>query len=364
MQHGNKDIVIIGGGLAGLSLAILTSRVGKSVLLIEKGAYPKHKVCGEYISLESKDFLLKLGVDITALQLPIIDTFVLTSHHGLKSTCALNPGGVGISRYKLDARLAQVAIDQGVELIQNERVTNVEKVSSNYIVKTAQGNEYQTKQVVGAYGRVSGLSDSEHEDAKTHIGVKYHLNSGPAQDVIEIHNFKGGYAGISAIEDGKYCLCYLAKAEGLKAYKGDIASYEKEILWQNPYLKQRLQADKLIAPVVTSQLVFGVNNADSLDYPLLGDAAGFIPPITGNGMSLAFRSASNLFEAMTAGNDLMSASKEYTNRYLKERINKGIFLQDLLFVDNTFFNKSLMYAMAKIPGLMNIMTKQAVGHTI
>ena len=73
------DAAIIGGGLAGLSLAIQMARKGYSVVLFEKEKYPFHKVCGEYISMESWPFLLSLGLDLSALNLPKIDTLNLTA---------------------------------------------------------------------------------------------------------------------------------------------------------------------------------------------------------------------------------------------------------------------------------------------
>ncbi|HSU51462.1 MAG TPA: FAD-dependent oxidoreductase, partial [Segetibacter sp.] len=66
------DLAIIGGGLAGLSLAIQCAEEGFKVVLFEKENYPFHKVCGEYISFESWPFLERLGVDLKALHLPVI----------------------------------------------------------------------------------------------------------------------------------------------------------------------------------------------------------------------------------------------------------------------------------------------------
>ena len=82
---GNKDfydVVIIGGGLAGLTLAITLAKEGRTIALIEKESYPFHKVCGEYISLESWDFLLRCGVPLQELNLPIIKQLKITAPNG------------------------------------------------------------------------------------------------------------------------------------------------------------------------------------------------------------------------------------------------------------------------------------------
>jgi flavin-dependent dehydrogenase len=94
------DIAITGGGLAGLSLAILQAQAGKSVILFEKNTYPFHRVCGEYISLESWDFLESLGLPLSQMNLPIIKNLQVTSPSGTSLETKLDLGGFGVSRYK------------------------------------------------------------------------------------------------------------------------------------------------------------------------------------------------------------------------------------------------------------------------
>ncbi|HMP29793.1 MAG TPA: FAD-dependent oxidoreductase, partial [Saprospiraceae bacterium] len=236
-----NDIVVVGGGLAGLSLAILCAKNGMEVTLLEKSSYPKHKVCGEYISKESLRFLHHLGVAVEDLRLPHIDTFVLTSPYGQSTSCHLIPGGIGISRFYLDKLLADIASNLGVKIIENIRVTQITYIKDQYNIETQNQVNFTATLCVGAYGRISGLQQtSQDRVAKEFIGVKYHVSKGPHKNVIEIHNFQGGYCGISAIEDDKYCLCYLAKADQMKAYKGNIDLFEQEVLWKNPFLKERI----------------------------------------------------------------------------------------------------------------------------
>jgi flavin-dependent dehydrogenase len=87
------DVAIIGGGISGLSMAIHCARAGLKTMILEKDEYPKHKVCGEYISNESKEYLIKLGVSIEDLNLPNISKFKLTTYHGNEYDCELSPGG-------------------------------------------------------------------------------------------------------------------------------------------------------------------------------------------------------------------------------------------------------------------------------
>src|SRR5689334_21885210 len=108
------DIAIAGGGLAGLTLSIQAAKKGYRVILFEKEKYPFHKVCGEYISLESWDFMEELGLPLSEMNLPVIRKLIVSAPNGKTLEHMLPLGGFGISRYKLDAMLASVAEKNGV----------------------------------------------------------------------------------------------------------------------------------------------------------------------------------------------------------------------------------------------------------
>jgi len=373
MHKKHYEIIVVGGGLAGLSFAILSARSGRKVLLIEKGKYPRHKVCGEFISRESLRFMCDLGLPIVDLQLPMIDKFVLTSPYGAQASCKLNMGGIGISRYLIDDLLAKIAKEEGVELLTEKKVSSISKSTedANFNVKLSNGNEFEGKLVIAAFGRNSGLNNEPDSTKEKFIGVKYHVSDGPADDTIEIHNFKGGYCGISKVEGDKYCLCYLAKASAFAKHGSNIEQFEDEVLKKNKHLRKRLEAPRLIKAVVTSKIQFGVHDAGSEHALTIGDAAGFIPPLTGNGMSLAFRAAkkmhNNTENYLNGKIDIPTLAQnhqDYIQHYLKTRINKGIFLQSLLFVNHKLFNQALMFSITTLPGLLKILSKQAEGDEI
>ena len=111
------DTAVVGGGLAGLCLSIQLSKVGHSVILFEKETYPFHKVCGEYISMESFPFLESLGLPLSEMNLPIIKNLQLSAPNGNLLQMPLPLGGFGISRYKLDAALKNIAEENGVTVL-------------------------------------------------------------------------------------------------------------------------------------------------------------------------------------------------------------------------------------------------------
>ena len=148
------DCAIIGGGLAGLCLAIQLVQKGHEVVLFEQKEYPYHKVCGEYISMESWSFIESLGLNLKALNLPIINELHVTAQNGFKITSALALGGFGISRHSLDYLLANIAKEIGVLLIENCKVLDV-KFGNNLYKVTATKFEVNAKLVCGSFGKLT-----------------------------------------------------------------------------------------------------------------------------------------------------------------------------------------------------------------
>src|ERR1700712_3685743 len=132
------DCGIAGGGLAGLTLAIQLADADYSVILFEKEKYPFHKVCGEYISMESYDFLKRIGIPFSTMDLPMITEVKISSPNGNSLTRKLNLGGFGISRYTLDSTLADIAKNKGVILLEGTKVTDVVFEDDLFFIKTTQ----------------------------------------------------------------------------------------------------------------------------------------------------------------------------------------------------------------------------------
>src|SRR3954467_1186970 len=108
-----KDVIIAGGGLAGLTSAIHLSRAGLHVTIVEKHPYPIHKVCGEYISNEILPYLQWLGADPAVLEPARINRVCISSVSGKSVETGLPVGGFGVSRYSLDQFLMQQALNNG-----------------------------------------------------------------------------------------------------------------------------------------------------------------------------------------------------------------------------------------------------------
>ena len=152
----NFDVIIIGGGLAGLCNAIHLSKFGKSILLIEKNSYPKHKVCGEYISNEVLPYLSFLEINPFDFGAVKIDDFQLSTTNNNLITAKLPLGGFGISRYKLDFILSEKAKENGVVILQ-DIATNITFNDAIFSVETKESDTFTSKITIGAFGKRSLL---------------------------------------------------------------------------------------------------------------------------------------------------------------------------------------------------------------
>lgn len=307
MNDAQFDIAIIGGGLAGLALSIQSARAGYQTVLFEKEHYPFHRVCGEYISLESWDFLEQLGVRLSDMELPLIKRLQVTAPNGKLFQSELPLGGFGISRYKLDNELAHIAKAAGVVLLEGHKVTQAEWDGALFHLK-AEGKNFTSKLAAGAFGKRSNLDvkwnrafvQKKPSKINNYIGVKYHIETVFPDDVIALHNFENGYCGISKIEDNRYCMCYLTNATNLSKYGNSIEKMQEAVLFQNPHLEKLFTQATFFydSPVTISQISFQYKPQIEQHVLLLGDAAGMITPLCGNGMSMALHGSKIAFECL------------------------------------------------------------------
>ncbi len=317
---------IIGGGLAGLSLSILLSKAGYKTILFEKEKYPFHKVCGEYISLESWEFIERLGLNLSNLDLPIIKKLTVSSPGGNFIEAKLDLGGFGISRFFLDNELKKIALQNGVTICEETKVTNVFFDNEICCVKNNNGEVF-SKIVAGSFGKRSNLDVKWKRDfikqkpnkLNNYLGVKYHVKNDLSADTIALHNFKNGYCGISKIENEKSCLCYLTTANNLKENHNSIKEMEETILYKNPFLKKIFTESEFLykEPVTISQISFDKKRQVENHVLMLGDAAGMITPLCGNGMSMAFHSSKIAFENINSFLKGRISRKEMENNYIK-----------------------------------------------
>ncbi len=302
-KEGNDvyDVAIIGGGLAGLSLAILLAKKNFKIILLEKEKYPFHKVCGEYISNESRKFIeQELGLKLSNFNVAEINKLIVSSPNGYAIHGKLDLGGFGISRYCIDNELKKVASIFNVYVAEETKVTDLNFNDELFTLRHTKGYNL-SKVVIASFGKKSNLDikwsrsfiEKKPDKLNNYIGVKYHIKANHPVDTIALHNFENGYCGISKIENHNYCLCYLTTAENLKKCNNSIKQLEKNILYKNVHLKKIFTGSEFVfnEPVVISQINFDKKSTIENHILMLGDAAGMITPLCGNGMSMALHSS-------------------------------------------------------------------------
>lgn len=364
----NPDVIIIGGGLAGLTGAIHLSKKGLNVTLIEKSEYPRHKVCGEYISNEILPYLLWLDIDVLQLDPEKISTFEFTTQNGKIARTKLPLGGFGISRYTLDNILYQKALSNGCTIIK-ETVTDISFDNDEFSV-TIPNQILSAKLVLGAFGKRSNIDQFLSRDYITKkspwLAVKAHYFGNTPDDVVALHNFNGGYCGVSKVENDIINICYLADYATFKKYK-NIEEYQKNVLYKNKYLKSVFENCNLIfdKPLTISQISFDKKQPVENHILMIGDSAGLIHPMCGNGMAMAIHSAKIASEMIL---DYHSGKIESRNlleksyaKQWKKHFGKRLFMGRLLAKILT--NKTITNAFVGIVAAMPILLYQIIKQT-
>ena len=342
---------------------------------MEKEQYPFHKVCGEYISLESRDFLISLGLDLKQMNLPVITQLQVSATNGKLLQQKLPLGGFGISRYLLDHTLAQIARSAGVIVEENTKVNNVIPGNENFSLDTSQ-HTYSAKVVCCSYGKRSNIdikwkrpfTIAAKNKLNNYIGVKYHIKTNFPADTIALHNFDNGYCGIVKIEDDKYCLCYLTTASNLQKSKSVINIMEQSILVKNPYLKKIFGESEFLyeAPVIISQISFDKKTQVENHVLMIGDAAGMITPLCGNGMSMALHgsklAAEQIHRFLQDSITRKTMEEQYGRQWqehFSQRLKVGRWIQRVF--GNKWRTDSFISLAKRFPKLVDFLIRQTHG---
>ncbi len=369
------DIAVIGGGLAGLTLAIQAANAGYKTILFEKESYPFHKVCGEYISMESYQFLLQCGVPLQEWDLPMISKLQISDCEGKRYEFQLALGGFGISRFKLDHSLATIAKQKQVEVYEETKVEDVLFQNDLFTIHTKKGN-YTAKLVAGSFGKRSNLdikwrrrfSLKSKNNLNNYIGVKYHIKYDIDMDLIALHNFQNGYCGISKIEDDTCCICYLTTADQLSYAGNKIEKLEATILSKNQILSEIFSKANFLydKPLTIAQISFDQKKQVENHVLMVGDAAGLVTPLCGNGMSMAMHASSLAFQQMRLFLEGSITREQMEKQYRKswkrqfsKRLAIGRIVQS--FFGNPLVTRIFLSTMSKTPKLANWLIRQTHG---
>jgi len=299
-----ETTTIIGGGLTGLSLAIALRKQGTHVILHEAGSYPRHRVCGEFISGIAQSTLEALGIPEVlsdALRHTSVTWFSgdkETRHH------ILSERALGLSRHLLDDRLQMIASALGVEIHTKSRI----------------------KPEPGKPGTV--WSAGRKPTTGKWIGLKAHVRGIPNGSDLEMHTGNIGYLGLTPVESGWFNVCGLFKIDR------SISAKHKDLL--PAYLRKngnhRLAESLAKAEWKPDSFTAVAGFELGLQKPVpgilaLGDSHSIIPPFTGNGMTMAFQSAETALPHLlsyTRGETPWHATCDQINNELHRRFRRRL----------------------------------------
>ena len=365
------DVIVVGGGLAGLSSAIHLSKANLNVLVIEKNGYPKHKVCGEFISNEVLPYFKFLEIDVFGLGAKRIDKFQLSTTKSKLISTTLPLGGFGISRFCLDNALAKKALQVGADILQDS-VEDIQFSNDVFSIETKSAKRFNAKIVIGAYGKRSNLDIKLKRQfikrKSPYLAVKTHVKGNFPEDVVALHNFDGGYCGVSKVENDTINLCYITNFKAFKTYK-NIVEFQQKVLYKNSFLKEVFNNTSPVfdEPLTISQISFENKKPVENHILMCGDTAALIHPLCGNGMSMAIRSAQiastlavKYFNSESP--DREALEKQYLrewNTAFKLRLKTGHIIADLF--NQPKLSEVLMQGLKRFPRILPFIIKRTHG---
>lgn len=358
----DADAVIVGAGVAGSAIATALASRGWDVVLLDKDRFPRHKACGEFLSPEAQSSLREFGLlDAVRELAPSVMTHVrLHTEHGLSLEVPLPGEAWGVSRYSLDATLQRSAAERGARVYESCPVTGVTATSAGYRVDCEPDREpmsFHSRIVIGAGGRRSLEAKripKASVQGRTFVGVKAHYeSSSPCMPVVDLFFFRGGYVGISPVEDGRLNVAALVGGVAFRKHAGASAIEQivERAIETVPAIKQRMAGGALISgtQAATFPVVIRPSPRAWSDYPLVGDAAAVIPPFCGDGMAMALRSAelcAPMADAYMHGDITEGQWRDRYTSLLKEQFTGALRWGSVL--DRLLMNPTLASALLRI----------------
>ncbi len=319
------ETLIVGGGPAGAAAACGLATAGREVMLVERSEGPHHKVCGEFLSIETQALLQALGVDPAALG--AVEIGEVAVHSGRRSVVGVLPfRALSLSRYRLDQALLQRADRDGARIRRGISVQQVSRDGTDWTVRCDGGATIRCRHLVLATGKwgLRGIADAR--DASL-VGLKMHLRLAreaqrALQGRVELALLEGGYAGLELVEEGTANLCLvLPRAAVARLAPGwrPLHAYLGAAL---PHLGERLAGaaalwDKPLAVVCPAA---GHLHRDEEGAYRIGDRLAHIPPFTGDGLAIALGSAALATGHIRQGRspaDYLTAARRLTGRPIR-----------------------------------------------
>ncbi len=309
-QH---DALVVGGGLAGASLALLLARAGQRVVLVEKSRAAHLKVCGEFLSHEALGYLSALGLEVDSLGAVPIHAVRLAGRNGVVASADLPFAARSLSRERLDEALLEKAGAAGATILRGSRALSLERrAEGNWEAKLAHGAQVCGDEAFLATGKHDlqgwNRAPGRHNDLVA-FKMYWRLAREQRQALaghVELALFPDGYAGLQPVEDGMANLCLLLTRPALRALGGSWDGVLRHLLAGSRHLAARLRGatPTWARPLTLAAIPYGLVRQHTGDgLWRLGDQSAVIPSFAGDGMSIALHSAQLAAALVCAGGD-------------------------------------------------------------
>ena len=320
------ETVIIGGGPAGAATACGLASTGREVVLVERAGAPHHKVCGEFLSIETQALLRQLGVDAVALGAVPID-YVAVYSSARSVTADLPFRALSLSRYRLDAALLGHAQDCGAQVKANVSMRNAMPHDAAWTVDCDDGETFQCRHLVLATGKLGlrGIGDARDNSL---VGLKMHLR--PTAEIrralagrVELFLLNRSYVGLELVEDGIANLCCVLPRATVARLAPGWPGLRDDLAAKLPSLAERLEGadplwDKALAVVCPTGSHLHSEGGPAVYR--VGDRLAHISPFTGDGIAIALGSGALAAEHIRQGSSpaaYLTAARRLTGRTIR-----------------------------------------------